>query len=159
MFAGSSAQNMAVSIIAPSMSQPSMGPCPVHSLRPLLNVISSTKLSMFFPAEQSPFLLPFLTVVLTTFYSEFVPGRELPGDKSCPLPASVPPRAHGTVVLALGTGRAPAWSQAGCVLLSAGCVRGPHRTGARAAGCWHLAWSGCGPTWPRLPCSLQLHQV
>ncbi|XP_070343156.1 chemokine-like protein TAFA-3 isoform X3 [Equus asinus] len=39
-----------------------------------------------------------------------------------------------------------------------GCMTGPRRTGALAAGCWHFAWLGCGPSWPLLPCSLQLPQ-
>lgn len=42
---------MGVGIIIPPMSQPSMGPCPHHSLRHFLSVISSTELSMLFPAE------------------------------------------------------------------------------------------------------------
>ncbi|XP_032158772.1 chemokine-like protein TAFA-3 isoform X3 [Mustela erminea] len=39
------------------------------------------------------------------------------------------------------------------------CVRGPLRTGARATGCWHFPWPGCGPSSPQLPCSRQLPQV
>uniref|UniRef100_A0A8D1T7F7 TAFA chemokine like family member 3 n=1 Tax=Sus scrofa TaxID=9823 RepID=A0A8D1T7F7_PIG len=75
----------------------------VHSLRPLLNVITSAELSTLSPAEQSPNLLPFLWSLIT-FYSEPVSGPELPGDMMCILPASVPPGKHGTVMPGLGTG-------------------------------------------------------
>ena len=75
----------------------------VHSLRPLLNVITSAELSTISPAEQSPHLLPFLWSLIT-FYSEPVSGPELPGDMMCILPASVPPGKHGTVMPGLGTG-------------------------------------------------------
>lgn len=111
-----------------------------------------------FPSRTCPFFLPFPTLALTTFYSECVLGSELPGNKVGALPASVLPRACGTGHWG-GWGAAPAWSQAGHVLLSAGCMRGPRRPGTRAAGCWHFAWPGCGPAWPQLPCSLQLRQV
>lgn len=51
------------------------------------------------------------------------------------------------------------WGRARCALLSAGCVRAPRGTGARAAGFWHSASPGCAPFRPRLPCSRLLPQV
>ncbi|XP_037356100.1 chemokine-like protein TAFA-3 isoform X1 [Talpa occidentalis] len=42
--------------------------------------------------------------------------------------------------------------------LHPGCVRGPRGAGAEVAGRGRFAWWGCGPSWPRLPCSLRLPQ-
>ena len=83
---------MGVSIIIPPMSQPSMGPCPRHSLRHFLSVLSHRAFHAILN-RTCPLLLPFPTPALTAFYNECVLGRGLPGNKVGVLLPSVLPRA------------------------------------------------------------------
>lgn len=110
---------MGVSIIIPPMSQPSMGPCPRHSLRHFLSVLSHRAFHAILN-RTCPLLLPFPTPALTAFYNECVLGRGLPGDKVGVLLPSVLPRACGTAVLGLGTGGG--WGGGSCLESSRACA-------------------------------------